>query len=157
MRAAELVTGEHSGLANLIPGNPGTIDPPGLEEASSSGRGGSLAAGAYDYAITASSTNGETIPSMTTLAVGGRRTSSARLRWDAICHATSYRIYRRSSGVGAWALVGTLPQPVPAFRNGGPASIVFTDPGAAGTAATPPSSNAARSIRTARTRASPKR
>src|SRR5262249_48781147 len=31
--AAELVTGEHSGLANLIPGAPGTIDPPGIERA----------------------------------------------------------------------------------------------------------------------------
>ena len=143
MRAAELVTGEHSGLANLIPGNPGTIDPPGLEEAFTSNRGGTLAAGTYDYAITASSTNGETIPSITTLAVGGRTMGSARLRWDAICHATRYRIYRRSAGVGAWALVGTVAQPVPAFRNGGPVSILFRDLGAAGSAATPPSTNGA--------------
>jgi hypothetical protein len=143
VRAAELVTGEHSGLANLIPGNPGTIDPPALEEASSSTRNGTLVRGTYDYAITATSTNGETIPSTTTLAVGGRTTGSVRLAWEAICHATSYRIYRRTAGAGAWALVGTLPQPETAFRNGGPVTIVFRDTGSAGTPATPPSTNGA--------------
>ena len=39
VNAAELVTGEHSGLANLIPGVPGTIDPPSIEEAEAAGRG----------------------------------------------------------------------------------------------------------------------
>ena len=29
---AELVTGEHSGLANARPGNPGTIDPPAFDD-----------------------------------------------------------------------------------------------------------------------------
>ena len=30
--AGELVTGEHSGLANTRPGNPGTIDPPTIDD-----------------------------------------------------------------------------------------------------------------------------
>jgi hypothetical protein len=147
---AELVTGEHSGLANLIPGFPGTIDPPGLEEAEASGSGGTLAAGAYDYAVSATSTNGETNASTTTVTVpaaGGRRAvaarGSARITWDAICHATSYMVYRRSSPAGAWSLIGTVAQPANAFRAGGPASIRFRDTGAAGSAASPPSANGA--------------
>jgi hypothetical protein len=140
----ELVTGEHSGLANLIPGNPGTIDPPGLEEASAATRNGTLPAGTWDYAISATSVNGETTASTTTVATTGRLpTNSVRLRWDAICRATSYRVYRRRSPAGAWALVATVPQPSPAFNNGGAVVVRYTDIGLAGGAAAPPSTNTA--------------
>jgi hypothetical protein len=142
---AELVTGEHSGLANLIPGFPGTIDPPGIEEAEAAGRGGTLAGGTYDYAVSATSTNGETTASTTTVTVSARRvsTSSVRIAWDAICHATTYKVYRRVSPSGAWSLIGTVPQPETAFRLSGPATIRFRDTGAAGTPGSPPSVNGA--------------
>ncbi len=146
VNGAELVTGEHSGLANLIPGNPGTIDPPGLEEAEAL-RNGTLAGGTYDYAVTATSPRGETIPTTTTVVVprgtGGIANGSVRLAWDAICHATTYKVYRRLSTSGAWSLVTTIAQPVPAFRIGGPVTIKYRDLGAAGSAAAPPSVNGA--------------
>ena len=49
---SEAITGEHSGLANVRPGNPGTIDPPMFDDLVETT--GSLPAGTYDYAITAS-------------------------------------------------------------------------------------------------------
>jgi hypothetical protein len=142
---AELVTGEHSGLANLIPGSPGTIDPPGIDEAEALGRGGTLPGGTYDYALTATSVHGETIASTTTVAVPARRlsTSAVRLSWDAICHAVSYNVYRRVSPAGAWARIASIPQSATAFRAAGPARMRFSDTGAAGSAAAPPSSNTA--------------
>jgi hypothetical protein len=139
---SELVTGEHSGLANLIPGSPGTIDPPSLEEEGSTLRGGTLVPGTYDYAVTATSTNGETTASTTTQTTTRTR-ASVRLRWDAICKATSYRIYRRSSPAGAWTLIATVPQPLTAFNNNGAVRIAFTDTGLTGSAGTPPSANTA--------------
>src|SRR5262249_38994737 len=69
VNGGELVTGEHSGLANLVPGNPGTIDPPGIDDATANARGGTLGAGAYDYAVSATSTNGESTVSQTTVKV----------------------------------------------------------------------------------------
>ena len=141
----ELVTGEHSGLANLIPGSPGTIDPPGLEEAEGLNRGGTLPGGTYDYAVSATSTNGETNASTATVTIEARRaaTGAVRIAWQAICHATTYKVYRRTSPAGAWALVGTLPQPETAFRLSGPATIRFRDTGIAGSPGSPPSVNGA--------------
>ena len=139
--AAELVTGEHSGLANLIPGSPGTIDPPGLERASTALLG-SLAVGSYDYAVTAVDAAGESVASTATVTTTARR-RTARLAWDAICMATGYRVYRRVSPAGAWSRVGTVAQPTPAFNNNGPVRIAFTDAGVAGVAGTPPSVNTA--------------
>ena len=48
----ELVTGEHSGLANTRPGNPGTIDPPSLDDLEPAATGGAMPGGTYDYALT---------------------------------------------------------------------------------------------------------
>jgi hypothetical protein len=138
----ELITGEHSGLANLVPGNPGTIDPPGFEGVTPSGTGGSLAAGRWDYAITALNERGETIPSIATVTTSGS-TSEVRLAWEAICHATSYKVYRRRSPEGTWARLEAISQPERAFTNEGPVTIVFTDRGGAGSAASPPSVNGA--------------
>jgi hypothetical protein len=145
VNAGELVTGEHSGLANLIPGSPGTLDPPSIDEVEVSSRGGTLSGGAYDYAVTATSPHGETIASTATAVVPARTvsTASVRLGWQAICHAVAYKVYRRVSPAGAWALVGTLPQPETAFKLSGPVTIRFKDTGAAGTLTTPPSANGA--------------
>jgi hypothetical protein len=141
VNAGELVTGEHSGLANLIPGFPGYIDPPSIEEAWDTGTGGTLPGGAYDYAVTASSPHGETLASTTTLVLPRRRlaTASVRIDFPAICHAVSYKVYRRLSPAGAWRAISTIPQPSPAFNSGGAVTIRYRDVGAAGTAATPPS------------------
>lgn len=137
--AGELVTGEHSGLANLRPGNPGTIDPP-LPEAPVARAGGSLPAGSYDYGVTAHSPGGETVASSVRASdVSG----SVDLSWEAICHAASYSIYRSPAGAGQWSRVGTVQQPAAAFTDAGPAEISFSDTGGAGTPAAPPSSNGA--------------
>jgi len=145
VNAGELVTGEHSGLANLIPGSPGLIDPPSIEEAWATGLGGTLAGGTYDYAVTATTPRGETIASTTTVVVPTRRlaTASVRIDFPAVCHATTYKVYRRLSPTGAWRLINTLAQPTPAFNNGGAVTIRYRDIGTAGTVATPPSVNGA--------------
>jgi hypothetical protein len=136
---SELVTGEHSGLANTRPGNPGTIDPPSLDDVSAQS-GGTLAAGTYTYAVTASSANGETIPSTTQETVSASQ--AVQVSWEAICHAVSYSVYRQASG-GAWERVATVPQPATPFTDAGPIIVSATDTGAAGTAAAPPAANGA--------------
>src|SRR4029077_9444650 len=85
----ELVPGEHPGLANLIPGNPGTIDPPWQDEPRVSASGGSLSAGRWEYGITATNEHGETVPEIENVTTSGS-TSEVRLSWDAVCHATGY-------------------------------------------------------------------
>ena len=76
--AAEVVTGEHSGLANARPGNPGTIDPPAFADVEPLAGGGAVPAGTYDYALTARSPAGETVPSVD--ARRHRRRAPARSR-----------------------------------------------------------------------------
>jgi hypothetical protein len=145
VNAGELVTGEHSGLANLIPGSPGMIDPPSIEEAWETSLGGVLRGGTYDYAITATTPHGETIGSTTTVVVPTRRlaTASVRIDFPAICHALTYKVYRRLSPAGAWARISTISQPSPAFNSGGAVTIGFRDIGTTGTPATPPSVSSA--------------
>jgi len=142
---AELVTGEHSGLANLIPGSPGYIDPPSIEDAWDTSLGGTLRGGTYDYAITATTPRGETLGAATTVVVPVRRLATASVRIDflTVCHATTYRVYRRLSPAGGWALIGTIAQPSPAFNSGGAVTIRFRDIGTTGTPATPPAVNGA--------------
>ncbi|HEV7772214.1 MAG TPA: hypothetical protein VGO48_02860 [Conexibacter sp.] len=145
VNAGELVTGEHSGLANLIPGA-GLLDSPSIDEAWETALGGRLAGGTYDYAITATSPHGETVASTTTVVVPRRlllATASVRIDWPAICHALTYKVYRRVSPAGAWRLISTVPQPSTAFNAGGAVTIRFRDTGAAGTPASPPSFNGA--------------
>src|SRR6185312_9988571 len=125
--AGELVTGEHSGLANLIPGNPGTIDPPDLEEAVVTTTGGALGGATWEYGVTATDEGGETVASTTALTTSGS-TNQVRLRWEAICHARTYKVYRRRAG-GSWSLLTTVSQPERAFTNEGPVTISYTDRG----------------------------
>ena len=140
---AVLVTGEHSGLANLLPGNPGIIDPPSFNSATGSATGGTLPAGTYTYAITDqfSPSGGESNASQTqiTLAAPG----SVTLSYDAVCHAADYKIYREVTGSNAWTLVSTIPAvtDTSAFANpasttdttgGGPLPQSYTDTGAGG-------------------------
>jgi len=145
VNAGELVTGEHSGLANLIPGSPGLIDPPSIEDAWDTSLGGTLRGGTYDYAITASTPRGETVGTTATVVVPVTRLATASVRIDflTVCHAQTYKVYRRLSPAGAWALISTIPQPTPAFNSGGAVTIKFRDIGTTGTPATPPSVNGA--------------
>ena len=46
------VPGNHSGLADLVPGTPATVDPPDLDAENVNATGGTLAAGNYQYAVT---------------------------------------------------------------------------------------------------------
>ena len=150
-----LVTGEHSGLANLLPGNPGIIDPPSFNSATAT-TGGTLPAGTYDYAITDqfSASGGESNASETqiTLTAPG----SVTLSYDAVCHAADYKIYRELTGSNVWTLVSTIPAvtDTTAFANpvsttdttgGGPVAQSYTDTGSTGTpsATAPPTVNGA--------------
>jgi hypothetical protein len=127
-----VITGEHSGLANLLPGNPGQVDPPSLDDATV-GTGGTFgssgpAAGQYVYAVTDQfntaapgatpvAGTGESAASVSTpvtVAAG----KSVSLSWGAVCHAADYQIYRApwtpdsagaSTGtIGAWSKIGTV-------------------------------------------------
>jgi hypothetical protein len=155
-----IVTGEHSGLANLIPGNPGQVDPPELNAATPATTGGTLATGDYVYAIsdqfnlaapgaTPVAGTGESAGSVSsTVSVTGP-TGAVALDWDAACHAADYNIYRApytppvapatTGTIGAYALIATVPANTSTdFTNTGPADLTYTDTGTAGTPATPP-------------------
>jgi hypothetical protein len=124
-----VITGEHSGLANLLPGNPGQVDPPALDDANATADAAStLAAGDYVYAVsdqfntaapgaTPVAGTGESaasISSPVTVAAG----QSVGLTWGAVCHAAGYIVYRApytapvapatTGTIGAWSQIGTV-------------------------------------------------
>lgn len=155
-----VVTGEHSGLANLIPGNPGVVDPPDLDTAEATTTGGKLAAGTYVYAVTDDFTAGagQSSPTESAPVVVTSSTGAVTLTWAAVCHAAEFKIYREVSGSNAWKLIDTVPAPSEAppnswFANptvntvvtgGGALEQTFTDTGAEGTASVgPPAANEA--------------
>jgi Immunoglobulin I-set domain len=155
------VPGNHSGFADLVPGNPATVDEPDLNPSSVKSAGGSMAAGSYQYAVSdqfeESSSAGQSAAYVTeplSVPAGG----SVTLEWQAICHAADYLIYRESAGSGDWSLIGTVKTPFSAtlpdssvgeaasssdVSGGGEKQLTFSDTGAAGTAEsagwTPPS------------------
>ena len=153
-----VVTGEHSGLANLLPGNPGTVDPPSFDQATISTTTGTLPAGTYTWAITDqfSATGGESSASETqqTLTAPG----SVTLQWEAVCHAADYKIYREDMSTGQWTLVTTINAPTASppnssfgnptstsnVTNGGSLEQTYTDTGTTGSASSaPPTVNTA--------------
>jgi hypothetical protein len=143
--ATEVVTGEHSGLANSRPGNPGTIDPPGFDDVTAvTVAAGAVPAGNYDYAITAKSPAGESVASIAAVAVVAPA-NSVTASFGAVCHAISYSLYRSPAGLNTWSLVGTLAQGAADATDNGTTPIVrsITDAAAAGTAGTPPTANGA--------------
>ena len=142
----EVITGEHSGLANTRPGNPGTIDPPSFDAADPVvTTGGAVPPGTYDYAISARSTAGETIASVVPGVVVAAPDNSVTASFDAVCHAVTFNLYRAPTGTTNWALVGTLNRAENAATDDGTAPIVLTitDTKAAGTAGAPPAVNGA--------------
>jgi Immunoglobulin I-set domain len=141
-----IITGEHSGLANLIPGNPGVVDPPNLESADP-GSGGTLPAGTYVYAVTDdfSAGGGQSIASESApVTVSG--SGSVELSWPAVCHAAQFKVYRELSGSNEWKLIATVSAPSSQPPNswfasplsnqlvtgGGALDQTFTDKGTAG-------------------------
>jgi hypothetical protein len=156
-----IITGEHSGLANLVPGNPGQVDPPDLDDATAATTGGTLAAGSYEYAVadqfnTAApganpvAGSGESAASTSAAVPVTGATSSVALTWQAVCHAADYIIYRApvtGTTVGAWSQIGIVnANTATDFTNptansttntagGGPVTKTFTDTGIAGSAA----------------------
>jgi hypothetical protein len=102
------------------------------------GTGGSLAAGTYDYAVTALTATGETTVSPVqpvTVAAGGK----VSLRWNGPIGATSYRIYRGTSA-STLQLVGTLAHVTTVLTD---PNCVWTDTGATASSVSPPTINTA--------------
>jgi hypothetical protein len=153
-----IVTGEHSGLANLRPGNPGQVDPPALDEATPATTGGTLAAGQYVYAVSDQfniappgaapvAGAGQSAASVSAPVTVSGTTSSVSLSWGAVCHAADYLIYRApyTGTIGAWSLIGKVTaNTVTDFTNptgnsttntsgGGAVAKTFPDTGIAGT------------------------
>ena len=147
------VPGNHSGLADLVPGTPATVDPPDLDAENVSASGGTLASGSYVYAVT-DQFNGSDSPSddqsqaYVTPALSVPDGGSVSLVWQAICHAANYLIYREVSGSNDWYLIGNYPTPASAtlpdnssgdpvsttdVTGGGEKELTFTDTGQAGT------------------------
>ena len=148
------VPGNHSGLADLVPGTPATVDPPDLDAENVSATGGTLAAGTYDYAVTDQFNSSDPasvdqsqayVTNPVTVPAGG----SVSLVWQAICHAADYLIYREVAGSGNWSLVGNYATPTSAtlpdnssgdpqsttdVTGGGEKELTFTDAGTTGTA-----------------------
>jgi hypothetical protein len=139
----EAITGEHSGLANVRPGNPGTIDPPGFNDLEPT-TGGTLPPGTYDYAITAAAAppSGETVASIATVTVAAPN-NAVTAQFNAVCHAVGLSLYRRTSPAGAWQRVGTATRLArdPVDDGTAPLDLSITDLGGAGTAAAPPTTN----------------
>ncbi|HTA13552.1 MAG TPA: hypothetical protein VK781_01680, partial [Solirubrobacteraceae bacterium] len=161
-----IVTGEHSGLANLIPGNPGAVDPPDLDSAEVAETSGTLAAGSYIYAVTDDFTTGggQSLASESAPVTVNSSTGAITLTWAAVCHAAEFKIYRQKVGTTEWKLIATSPAPSEAppnswfgdptnaskevikteVTNGGALEQTFTDNGGEGTtSAGPPAANEA--------------
>jgi hypothetical protein len=141
--ATEVITGEHSGLANTRPGNPGTIDPPIFDDVTPAA-GGTIPAGTYDYAATAQSPAGETTASVVpgvVVAAGEKVTAT----FNAVCHATAFNLYRSAANANSWSQVGTLTRQPTAATDDGTQPIVLsiTDTGATPTAKALPTANGA--------------
>jgi hypothetical protein len=99
--AQVFVPGNHSGFADLVPGNPATVDPPELDtdQTTVSTTGGTLPAGTYEYAVTDQFTNsataGQSAASVTPpIDVATGTTNTISISWQAICHAADYVVYR---------------------------------------------------------------
>jgi hypothetical protein len=150
------VPGNHSGFADLVPGNPGTVDPPDLDSwTAADTTGGTLAAGTYEYAVTdqfsaADSPDIDQSSAFVTPPITLSGTdNSVTLNWQAICHAANYLVYRSQSPYTTWSLVGSLATPPSAtlpdnsagdptsttdVTGGGELEETYTDSGADGTA-----------------------
>ncbi len=129
-----IITGEHSGIANLLPGNPGQVDPPALDTATAATTttptAGALAAGDYVYAVTDQFNSGapgatpvpgtgQSAASVSAPVTVAAPNNSVTLTWGAVCHAAQYTLYRApytapvapatTGTIGAWTSLGAVP------------------------------------------------
>ncbi len=97
------VPGNHSGFADLVPGNPATVDPPIIDDdlTTQSTTAGTLPAGTYQYAVTDQFTNSATANTESAADLSalidvptGTSTNEITIQWQAICHAADYVVYR---------------------------------------------------------------
>jgi hypothetical protein len=141
---SEVVTGEHSGLANSRPGNPGTLDPPIVDDIIPA-TGGAVPAGTYDYALTAASAAGETTASVVPGVAVAAPDTAVTATFAPQCHAVAYTLYRRAAGATAWTKVATLARDPAAATDDGsaPLELSLTDTAAAGTAGEPSATDVA--------------
>jgi hypothetical protein len=144
------VPGNHSGFADLVPGNPATVDEPDLDnEGAITSTAGTLAPGTYEYAVTDQFTPGagESAAFVTDpLTVTSGTSNEINLQWEAICHAANYNIYREeiSPTASGWTLIGNYYTPFSAtlpdnssgepasttdVTGGGESELTFTDSG----------------------------
>ena len=102
---AELVTGEHSGLANTRPGNPGVLDPPQFDTVdASTTAGATLPVGTYYYAVTVSNAHGQTPSPAPVSAIVAAGQNSVTATVSMICKGTTYSLYRGTTATGPWTL-----------------------------------------------------
>ena len=149
--SAELVTGEHSGLANTIPATRARstrrrsrVSPPARAARSRLARTSTASPRAR-------ARRDPGVHSVTTAAAGG-----VEREWGAVCKATGYDVYRRSPA-GAWERIGTVAQPANPFTDAGAVTLYFTDTGAAAPRRAPRPATPRRSTPTGRTRRSSER
>lgn len=124
----DMVPAPYAFLTNLATGN--ALAEPVVALGTTSGSGGTFAAGTYYWVVTATNAKGETIGSNEVnhaIAANGTQV----LNWAAITGATGYKIYRGTASGQQTALVGTV------------TGTTFTDTGTGGTAATLPAENTA--------------
>ena len=124
------VPGNHSGFANLVPGNPATVDEPALDNGTAvTSTAGTLVSGTtYDYAVTDQFTaapvsptlgiDGESAADLTGPITVDSPDNAISIQWQAICHAANYNIYRATCSNAtctptptSWALIGNYTTP----------------------------------------------
>jgi len=138
------IPGEHSGLANLVPGVGASIDPVSAS-GTAGGTSGTLATGTYYYAVTAQYIAGVGDSQTQDFSVPVALGQAVTVNWTGICKAASYHVYRATASTGPWNLIATVLPPNPTdldpastsdTTGGGMAPVSYTDAGAAGTATT---------------------
>lgn len=96
--------------------------------------GGALAANTYYYKVTATNTNGETTPGSEGSGTTSGGNLTLNITWNAIAHATGYKVYRGTVAGSENVLVATISNANQTF---------FADAGGTTSAASPPGANAA--------------
>jgi hypothetical protein len=123
-----------SGISGTVPTvNTATINSPVISGAPST-TGGTLAAGTYYWVVTATTALGETTASNEITATTTGSTSSNVVSWTAVTGATGYKLYRGTAAGVENKLINTIVSG---------ATVTSTDTGAAGTTASPPTTNTA--------------
>ena len=103
----EVVTGEHSGLANTRPGNPGTIDPPSLRRRRRRRPAARCRPAPTTTRSPRSRPAGETTASIVPgIAVAAPTRRGRRASFNAVCHAVAYNLYRSPAGADSWTRRG---------------------------------------------------